>query len=180
MPNLPPIASGYLMVGFLIVAAVSAWLNLEQAQTIDSVGDVASAEARMSKIRTQIESEREKINDSETKDKEKDAAREYIKELNDELEDVREDLKAQRQDVVENIAGMLNGSWFWTLLIQVGAAAFGIGLINLICSRKEDAMVRSAALIVIGAVIIFMLLSRVMIFSAASDAARASSTKILR
>lgn len=161
-------APSYMLIGFMMIAIVSAWLNLEQAQTVDSYGDVLSEEAQVREIQTKLSKQHDLLKDTDTKLTAKDGIRDSIKKLNIELNDSKESLHQQKQDVLENSADMLNGSWFWTVFIQLGCAAFGIGLINIITSKKEDSRVRSAAILVIGAVVLFLLLSRILALSSVS------------
>lgn len=162
LSNIPLPKAGYMMVGFLLIAAVSGWLNLKQAKTIDAQGDVLSSEAKISALVNQASSERERQNDPDTDPKVKQDIGKNLKTLNDRIDQERRNLINQKQDVKESAANLLNGSWFWTLIIQVGSAAFGIGVINIILSKKENPMVRSAAILVIGVVVVFMLLARLL------------------
>ena len=167
--KIPLPVPSYLVVGFLLIAGVSAWLNLEQARTVDSIGDVLSVDAEIKDLNRQISTARELRNDPETKEEAKKGLNKDIEELNNKIGEKNKELAIQRQDVAENTAGLLNGSFFWSFLIQVGAAAFGIGIINIITCKKTDSRVRSAGLIVIGSVVIFLLLSRILTVSAYTD-----------
>ena len=167
--KIPLPVPSYLMVGFLLIAGGSAWLNLEQARTVDSIGDVLSVDAEIKDLNRQISTARDLRNDPETKEESKKGLNKDIEELNNKIGEKNKELAIQRQDVAENTAGLLNGSFFWSFLIQVGAAAFGIGIINIITCKKTDSRVRSAGLIVIGSVVIFLLLSRILTVSAYTD-----------
>jgi len=163
MGSLPIPKPSFMMVGFLVIAFVIGWLNLKQAQLVDASGDVYSVKAEMDEVRHNLSKWNDKKNDSTTKADEKEKLKGDIEKANNELKDLQKDLSAQSLDVKYRKAAILNGSWLWTLILQIGAGLFGIGVINLVKSRTEESGVRAAAVVVIGAIVIFMLFSRAVI-----------------
>ena len=159
-----------MMLGFLMIAAVSGWLNLKQARVIDSAGDVLDVMAEKDEINLSIAQLNKLKQDPETPPKDKEGISEDIREYNKRLNGLNFELSEQKLDVKENSASTLNGSWFWTIFIQVGAGLFGMGVIHIIQSKSEDPRVKSAAVMVIGAVVIFLLISRILVTQASSEA----------
>lgn len=162
-------SGGPMLIGFLMIAAVSGWLNLKQARVVDSAGDVLDVMAEKDDINLSIAQLNRLKKDPETKPKEKESIDEEIRDKNKRLNDLNFELSEQKLDVKENSAGVLNGSWFWTVFIQVGAGLFGMGVIHIIQSKNEDSRVRSAAVIVIGFVVIFLLISRILVTQSSSE-----------
>ena len=164
MPTPPP---SYLLIGFLIVAFVSAWQNLQQARVIDSYGDVVAIQAE------RVELERLEVGSSETLTKQKKGSKEYklveknIERIQADITKLRNDAKEEATQVPKAAAGTLNGSCIWTLIMQIGAAAFGVGVIAIICNKSEQAITKGAAIIVIGGLVIYMLTSRSSMISTA-------------
>ena len=175
LKHLPLPKSGYMMIGFLLIAAVSGWMNLKQAQTIDAFGDVLSAQAEIEDEQNQVDLLLKEKRHPETKDERKDKINERVKEHNKKISNTKDQLTEERLHVTANGAAMLNGTWFWTLFIQIGSAAFGIGIINVLMDKKEDNRIRSAAMFVIGFVAIFLLFSRLISMSVINDLMKLAS-----
>lgn len=148
-----------LLVGFLLIAFVSGWLNFKQARVVDAAGDVVSIEAEVSELRleiAQVQREMDKATDGKNVER-----RKKVETLNEEIKELKEvEIPEQRQDLKEAAAALPNGAIFWTILAQFGAAAIGVGLIRRFQDKNEDSRVRGTALIVLGAITILLLLSR--------------------
>ena len=140
-----------LLVGFIIIAVVSGWLSFKQACVVDAMGDVASLKAEIFEIRNEM---------GELKSEEKPDEDE-IKELEEELEELNKEMPGQRQDVESAAASLPNGAVIWVILIQIGAAVFGVGLIKMLQNSEESDRIRSMALLILGAFTIFLLLGKI-------------------
>lgn len=172
LPNFITNKSSYLLLGFLMIAGVSGWLNLQQAATVDAFGDVLSVRAEIEEKEIEAAQLRKKSKDPETKPQHQDTARNDLKELNKEIEGLKESVSEELQDVQSSVASMVNGTWFWTIFIQVGAALFGAGIIAIVTNSKEDSRLRAASVLVIGSVVLFLLFSRIINLSVIDDLMR--------
>lgn len=139
--------SKLLIPGFLLMAAVSIMLTFKQARAVDAMGDVAKVNAKISELQWELQ-------DDDTDKDQRKKIEEEIKELRE------EDLPDQRQDATNAMAAMPNGAVLWTFLSQVGAAAFGLGVLGVFLKNEEHPMVRSVALLVIGGGVLVLILSR--------------------
>ncbi len=156
-----------LLVGFLIIAVVSGWLNLKNAAAVDAFGDVVQLKADISEYEMDIDRLREVIIGKDTKEEEKKQAKAEVVELEDEIKSLRKEVIEQRVDAEQAAASIPNGSWIWTLLVQIGATLFGTGLVLAFTNESEDSRVRSTALLVLGAITIFILITRILGLTAA-------------
>lgn len=129
--NLPK--GGLLVIGFLILAGSGLVLTWKQAKVVDAMGDVASVQAEINELQREAK-------DSDDADKNK----EEIKELRE------KDLPSQTQDAQEALAALPNGAVIWTLLSQLGAAIFGLGVISIFLKDSENERIRSTALLLAG------------------------------
>lgn len=134
---------GFLVIGFLMMAAVSTILTFKQARAVDAMGDVASVQAEISELRQEA---------AEADDKDKN--KEEIEKLQD------EELPKQRQDVREAMAALPNMAVIWTFLSQIGAAIFGLGVISIFLKEEENNVVRSTALLIVGGMVFTFIVAR--------------------
>jgi len=134
---------GLLIIGFLILAGCSLIFTFKQARVVDAMGDVASVRAEINELQREArESEEEDLNA-------------------DEIEQLRtEELPAQTQDAQNALAALPNGSVIWTLLSQLGAAVFGLGVISIFLKSDENDRIRSTALLIIGAMALTFIAAR--------------------
>lgn len=134
---------GFLVIGFLMMAAVSTILTFKQARAVDAMGDVASVQAEISELRREA-----------AKSDDKDMNKEEIEELRE------EELPDQMQDAREAMAALPNMAVIWTLLSQVGAAIFGLGVISIFLKEEENNVVRSTALLIVGGMVLTFIIAR--------------------
>lgn len=136
-----------LFIGFLIMGAVSVMLNFKQARAVDAMGDVAKVKAEIRQLNNEMQEEGTSKDDREK--------------LNKKIEKLQnEDLIEQREDALNAMAALPNGAVIWTLLSQVGAGAFGLGVLGIFLREEEHPVVRSTALVVVGALILVYIIAR--------------------
>ena len=139
--NIPK--GGFLIIGFLIMAGVSTVLTFKQARVVDAMGDIASVQAEINELQLEAQqSDDDDINKYE------------IKELRE------EDLPEQTLDAQNALAAFPNGAVIWSLLSQLGAAIFGLGVISIFLKTEENERVRSIALLVIGGMVFTFIAAR--------------------
>ena len=79
----------------------------------------------------------------------------------DEIKELREeDLPEQTLDAQDALAALPNGAVIWSLLSQLGAAIFGLGVISIFLKTDENERVRSIALLVIGGMVFTFIAAR--------------------
>lgn len=134
---------GLLILGFAILAVSSTMMTWKQALVVDAMGDVASVQAEINELQ-------QEAREDDDKEKNKDE----IKELRE------EELPSQMQDAQEALAALPNGAVIWTLLSQLGAAIFGLGVISIFLKTEENNVVRSTALLIIGGMVLTFIAAR--------------------
>ena len=136
-----------LLIGFLIMGTVSVVLNFKQAKAVDAMGDVAKVKAEIRQLSNEMQEE-----DINKSDRDK---------LNKKIEKLQnEDLVEQREDALNAMAALPNGAVIWTLLSQLGAGAFGLGVLGIFLRTEEHPIVRSTALVVVGSLILVYIIAR--------------------
>ncbi len=136
-----------LFLGFIIMAGVSMMLSFKQARAVDAMGDVASVNAKIKKLRMEMSEE--------------DVSEEKRKKLQEKAEELqKEDLQEQRQGAMNAMAALPNGAVIWTFLSQFGAGLFGLGVLSVFLRTEESPIVRSTALILIGGITLTFILGR--------------------
>jgi len=140
----------HLLVGFLVIAIVSSWIQLKRAAVEDDQGDVAKIELKAETINADIRELRKERNDDKTKEDRKTKIDDKIQDKEKDLEGLADDLKDAKMDVKKTMVSSLNGMYLLTILKSLGAIAFGIGLINMFSRQEEHSHVRMAALLILG------------------------------
>jgi hypothetical protein len=136
-----------LLLGFLIMGGVSVILNFKQARAVDAMGDVAKVNAEIRQLKNEMQEEG-------TDEGDREKLREKIEKLQ------KEDLIEQREDAINAMAALPNGAVLWSFLSQVGAGAFGLGVLGVFLREEEHPIVRSTALVVVGALILAFIIAR--------------------
>ena len=135
--------SGLLVIGFLVLAGSSLIFTWKQAAVVDAMGDVAS-------VRAEINELQQEARESDYKEKNKDK----IEKLRD------EELPAQAQDAQDALAALPNGAVLLTLLSQIGATIFGLGVISIFLQKEENERIRATALLIIGGMAFVLIAAR--------------------
>lgn len=134
---------GLLVIGFLVLAGSSLIFTWKQAAVVDAMGDVAS-------VRAEINELQQEARESDYKEKNKDK----IEKLRD------EELPAQAQDAQDALAALPNGAVLLTLLSQIGATIFGLGVISIFLQKEENERIRATALLIIGGMAFVLIAAR--------------------
>lgn len=134
---------GLLVIGFLVLAGSSLIFTWKQAAVVDAMGDVAS-------VRAEINELQQEARESDDKEKNKDK----IEKLRD------EELPAQAQDAQDALAALPNGAVLLTLLSQIGATIFGLGVISIFLQKEENERIRATGLLIIGGMAFVLIAAR--------------------
>jgi len=138
--------SRLILLGFVIMAGISVVITYKQAHVVDAMGDVAKINAKIRQLRTDMQDEEDK------------GTREKLQEKIKKLEE--KDMPKQREQAMNAVAALPNGAILLTFISQIGAAAFGLGVLAVFMNGNEHHMVRSTCLIVIGAVVLSFITAR--------------------
>jgi len=140
----------YFVVGFVIIAIVSTWLDLKKAAIVDAQGDISSLELKIAKEQKILSNLQDQYNNPNTDVKQKEKIDINIKKVTAKITKFNDKKSDERLDVLRAEVKQQNGIWFWTLVLKIGSAILGLGLIQMFTRDEENGYVRMAALIVLG------------------------------
>ena len=133
---------------------------MKQSYSIDKHSDVLKAKAVREELRNHQAELEKNVRSTSFSNEELELMSVKIEEVEFLIREQAFTIAEAETKLAKSVSFISSNATAWTIVLQIGSALFGLGILNVIVNTSEKTRVRSSALIVLGIFVLSLLLGR--------------------